>query len=417
MHLRRLQRKEMLKIMTVHWKLSLLFGLLCFYITLKLTYQSESFDLNPVNFALFRDLNNVENKISKSELTKAWQAEFRKKYHFDKVKELHSNAVEKTDELSSLGNSTPTVESRLYHESSAVREESGFNLYRDGGVVKIKKLDERDDHLDKDEQFMDKMKARMANRREHVRQVCDELGIHDAVKDVWSRVVYFEQYNLLFCLVPKTGITNWRKLLHSITDTVEEPHQFHTMEFVNKWEVHSNARRISLLNNKSITKMTVVREPFERTLSAFRNRLGKVPFDGLFRDLSRKIHHRYKTNSTTDTNGFANFDEFVSYLIDTPPDRYDEHWQRYRLLCRPCAVDYDVIGKQETIDEDSRYLLKLIGAPKDAKLRTGYNTRGTPNMVLSYYNSVEPKEKLFKLYDRFKEEYKIFNYSKPTLLP
>ncbi|CAK8692736.1 unnamed protein product [Clavelina lepadiformis] len=405
----------MLKIVTVPWKLSALFGLLCFYITLKLTYHSESFDLNPVNLDLFRDLNNVENKISKSEFPKAWQAEFRNKYHFDKVKELHSNEVEKTDELSSLGNSTPTVESRLYHESS-VREESGFHLYHDGGVVKIKKLDERDDHLDKDEQFMDKMKARMANRREHVRQVCDELDIHETVKDVWSRVVYFEQYNLLFCLIPKTGITNWRKLLHSITDTVEEPHQFHTMEFGNKWEVHSNARRISLLNNKSITKMTVVREPFERTLSAFRNRLGKVPFDR-YKDLSRKIHHWYKTNSTTDTNGFANFDEFVSYLINTPPDRYDPHWRPYRLLCRPCAVDYDVIGKQETIEEDSRYLLKLIGAPKDAKLRTGYKTRGTPEMVLSYYNSVEPKEKLFKLYDRFKEEYRIFNYSKTTLLP
>ncbi|CAK8692738.1 unnamed protein product [Clavelina lepadiformis] len=54
------------------------------------------------------------------------------------------------------------------------------------------------------------------------------------------------------------------------------------------------------------------------------------------------------------TGDFATFNEFVSYLINTSPQEYNLHWQRYRHLCGPCAVEYDVIGKQETIDEDSR---------------------------------------------------------------
>ena len=42
------------------------------------------------------------------------------------------------------------------------------------------------------------------------------------------------------------------------------------------------------------------------------------------------------------------FVEFVEYLVETPIDKYDEHWRPIFLLCPPCHFNFDVIVKMET---------------------------------------------------------------------
>ena len=42
------------------------------------------------------------------------------------------------------------------------------------------------------------------------------------------------------------------------------------------------------------------------------------------------------------------FVEFVEYLVETPVDKYDEHWKPIFLLCPPCHFNFDVIVKMET---------------------------------------------------------------------
>ena len=42
------------------------------------------------------------------------------------------------------------------------------------------------------------------------------------------------------------------------------------------------------------------------------------------------------------------FVEFVEYLVETPIDKYDEHWRPIHLLCPPCHFNFDVIVKMET---------------------------------------------------------------------
>ena len=48
------------------------------------------------------------------------------------------------------------------------------------------------------------------------------------------------------------------------------------------------------------------------------------------------------------------FSEFVSYLLETEVEDYNEHWLPYYLLCTPCHLNYTVIAKTEHIKQDSR---------------------------------------------------------------
>ena len=48
------------------------------------------------------------------------------------------------------------------------------------------------------------------------------------------------------------------------------------------------------------------------------------------------------------------FSEFVSSLLETAVEDYNEHWLPYYLLCTPCHLNYSLIAKTEHIKEDSR---------------------------------------------------------------
>jgi hypothetical protein len=34
--------------------------------------------------------------------------------------------------------------------------------------------------------------------------------------------------------------------------------------------------------------------------------------------------------------------------------KYNEHWLPYYLLCTPCHLNYTIIAKMDTIEDDSR---------------------------------------------------------------
>ena len=55
------------------------------------------------------------------------------------------------------------------------------------------------------------------------------------------------------------------------------------------------------------------------------------------------------------------FVEFVEYLIETPLDKYDEHWKPIFVLCPPCHFNFDIIVKMETFKRDTEFLLNQRG--------------------------------------------------------
>merc|ERR1719369_587153 len=105
----------------------------------------------------------------------------------------------------------------------------------------------------------------------------------------------------------------------------------------------------------------------------------------------------------------------------------------YSRRCLPCAMDYDVIIKFETLEEDSRYLIEQCGleaklevkhenpAPSGPRTDQGYKNRsrkvkkgeeepkddnGSSFQSLNFFKDIS-KSKIEQLYQYYKEDFDI----------
>jgi hypothetical protein len=173
---------------------------------------------------------------------------------------------------------------------------------------------------------------------------------------------------------------------------------------------------------KESKKWMVVRHPFERILSAYRDKLENSTIhreDGtlhFYEKYGRKIVAKYRGKSPKEQNASERieptFQEFVAYLINTDLTLYaDDHWIPYYLFCTPCLIDYDVIIQFETLQEDVQLLLNLLGE-SSGPLRKHSTTvgRSKTELIKSYYSRLD-RETILKLHEKYKIDFELFGYS------
>ena len=129
----------------------------------------------------------------------------------------------------------------------------------------------------------------------------------------------------------------------------------------------------------------VVRHPFERILSAYRDKLEDLSRDIEAREgyyytmYGKHIVAEYRDKTDKNLTGVIEptWREFVTYLLNTPVTKFDEHWMPIWMLCSPCIIRfsqsncilnnevwfwrYDAISKMETFSEETQYVLQQAG--------------------------------------------------------
>ncbi|KAG5830830.1 hypothetical protein ANANG_G00314730 [Anguilla anguilla] len=148
----------------------------------------------------------------------------------------------------------------------------------------------------------------------------------------------------------------------------------------------------------SFLKFLFVREPFERLVSAYRNKF---------------------TLKALRSGADVRFPEFARYLAD-PATRRDgplnEHWAPVHSLCHPCHLRYDLVGKYEALEDDANYLLRLAGvAPRLRFPSFAKSTRTTDQMAAAFFHNVSAQQQAL-LYQLYRLDFLMFNYSMPSYL-
>ncbi|XP_043934346.1 carbohydrate sulfotransferase 11-like [Protopterus annectens] len=242
-----------------------------------------------------------------------------------------------------------------------------------------------------------------------------------------KHLIVDDNHGLLYCYVPKVACTNWKRVMmilsgqNKYSDPLKIP--------ANEAHISSNLKTLSDYSTNEINyrlrnylKFIFVREPFERLVSAYRNKFTRKYNTAFHKRYGTKIVKRHRRNPTSEAlekGDDVKFNEFVYYLVDPHTQReepFNEHWERVHSLCHPCIIHYDVIGKYETLADDARYVLQLIGADKTVKFPTSSkSTRTTDDLTAEFFNNLSPFYQK-KLYNLYRMDFLLFNYSMPSYL-
>uniref|UniRef100_A0A336LSE2 Carbohydrate sulfotransferase n=1 Tax=Culicoides sonorensis TaxID=179676 RepID=A0A336LSE2_CULSO len=123
----------------------------------------------------------------------------------------------------------------------------------------------------------------------------------------------------------------------------------------------------------SSVSFLIVREPFERLLSAYRNKLegcrnkyykllGEQIVRKFRRDKNNKPINNKKAHKLSKHSG-PTFKEFLQFLVHhyKTGGRFDEHWSPIYTFCTPCSINLTLIAKTETFQRDTEYIIRQAG--------------------------------------------------------
>lgn len=125
----------------------------------------------------------------------------------------------------------------------------------------------------------------------------------------------------------------------------------------------------------------IVRDPFERLLSAYKNKLEGYR-NKFYKFLGKQIVKDYRKgdkrvsfcssnrkylnfmrNFFLQKTSGPTFREFVTFLVNSYKNNqhFDEHWTPIYTFCTPCSINYTLIAKVETFRRDSEYIIRQAG--------------------------------------------------------
>ena len=103
------------------------------------------------------------------------------------------------------------------------------------------------------------------------------------------------------------------------------------------------------------------------------------------------------------------FSEFIKFVTDSDKEM-DGHWRPQHLLSFPCYVNYTFIGKFETLQEDTTYLLQIIYGAKIIKEVESMKKKTNSAETAKYFADISP-EYIEKIRELYKYDFLFYNYS------
>lgn len=234
-------------------------------------------------------------------------------------------------------------------------------------------------------------------------------------------IIVDDLHKVLFCKIPKTGVTNWKRIFSYATNAKSADVFNQTDD-----EIHADSANENMLSHYSLDeieyrlqnymKVIFVRHPLDRLLSAYRDKFQKQSASNkklFFQTHGRYIIRKYRKKPSPSSRYSGNdvqFDEFLRYVSEMSNSRMDKHWATYEQLCHPCHIHYDFIGKHETMSVDAAHLLNMwrVGVHFPTRYRSALDEFCE---YTTAYAHIAPSL-VDRLYDRYRTDAAMFGYTK-----
>ncbi|KAM5153171.1 carbohydrate sulfotransferase 12 [Mantella aurantiaca] len=268
-------------------------------------------------------------------------------------------------------------------------------------------------------------------------------GFDDIPNKELDHLIVDDRHGVIYCYVPKVACTNWKRVMIVLSESLldkkgvpyqdplqiprEDVHNSSSHLTFNKfWRRYGKfSRHMMKIKLKKYTKFIFVRDPFVRLISAFRSKF-ELENEEFYRSFAIPILTRFSNRTNVPTSAgeaFSSgakpsFSQFIQYLLDARTEEqqpFNEHWRQIYRLCHPCQIDYDFIGKLESLDEDASQLLRQLNQDSLFQFPPSYQNRTASSWEEHWFSKIplEWRQKLYKLYE---PDFVLFGYPKPENL-
>jgi len=252
------------------------------------------------------------------------------------------------------------------------------------------------------------MASRQQERKRQISAYCRTAKTRALQPRTLNHFIVDNKHRIVYCYIPKVACTTWKTIMANLVGLKSK--SVHEQRFT-LLSFHSKAKARSILQR--YYKFLFVREPFERLLSAYKDKFTRKTnvWKKYAKKVKRTVGLSLGANSSTVT-GYEeiSFQEFITYLIDvnSKGGRLNEHWRHYDSLCHPCNINFDFIGRYETLEDDAPFVLHEAGVDQLVSFPPVHFT-STKDDLQRYYSKV-PREDIIRLQRIYRRDFEMFGY-------
>ncbi|XP_013390615.1 carbohydrate sulfotransferase 9-like [Lingula anatina] len=225
-----------------------------------------------------------------------------------------------------------------------------------------------------------------------------------------NRIFVEDIHEIILCPMAKAASKTWLKIYFKLNK------QMNTSALHNDW-IPKHAIRVHKLNKytdfgittrlNTYLKIMTVRHPLIRLVSVYHEQVAPPgsQYEGDVKRFIAKTEGR-KIQSVT-------FEDFLRYAVQTP----NMHWDPFKKFCDPCYIDYDLLVYFETMEDDAKNTLILLGADDMIKLPPSHRAdkMSADDEARKHYDGVD-RQLLKRVIAMYRIEEKYFGYNMSLFL-
>ena len=267
-------------------------------------------------------------------------------------------------------------------------------------------------------EWMKKKEKSYLETNERIKEVCGRHNKSNSNEISLGQLMMDTYYKWGYCPNAKVGTTTWRDHFAKLMMTKNRPNSYngpfvgrHRRNILNEYfnvpsksikELDENKRITpksfaNFLKLNHILTFSFVRHPFERLVSAYK-------------DKKKKLH-------------MNSFSEFIDNVLDKR--MVNIHWMSFETRCNFCTIPYHVIGRMENFNEDVKYIVLKNNLTKVLPVETtidhkAHFSRETLNKdkekeSLRYFSKLS-KDQIQLLYEKYRIDFEMFSYDASAYL-
>ncbi len=224
---------------------------------------------------------------------------------------------------------------------------------------------------------------------------------------ILDNFIYSKKSNVIFAYIPKVACTNWKCILRYLDghDDYLNTSLAHDRNRSELLYVSRLPNGIDLLNDPSVAKLTCVRNPYSRILSAYLNKVKPFAIDNaqpgrdpyFYEIFKRMDEFRIKYRPESEHVDFSCFLAWIEFSNDPLVD--NEHWIPQTEILGKNEYVFNYIGRIENLSKDAPIILDWLKCDIPFPTHQAVNFPPTKaNEAINIYYSAKEKKQVQHIY-------------------